>query len=244
MHVAGPAGDATRFARWLLDDCKVPATNIRLHLSPRDLPEDLANHGLTVLAAATDPIKHSLVHFPEDHPEAKMLMLYWIGHGAYIPGNHDQALYLETANQDCLDCLETNTLREFLQKHCWAKNDCLQRLVIIDACANQRRPVATATLELKAYPRNLQAKINLCEMRSASLGQVAHIASFSNALLNWLKGGDQNWLLNKTEDLIGHLEAELRNACAEHDRDQRPVFWQLGDWGGKVRAQRFPLEAA
>jgi hypothetical protein len=124
MNVVGPASDAARFVCWLLDDCHVPATNIRLHLSPIDgLPESLNNCGIDVLSAATDPIKHSLIHFPETKPEAKMLILYWIGHGAYFHGRNDQALYLQTATKQSQDCLETGELRNFLENKFWQATD-------------------------------------------------------------------------------------------------------------------------
>lgn len=66
LDVHGPADDAARFVRWLLDDCEVPAANIRLHLSPLDgfLDGFNAELGVERLAAATDPIKDSLARFP------------------------------------------------------------------------------------------------------------------------------------------------------------------------------------
>ena len=251
MNVVGPAGDDARFVRWLLDDCQVPAANIRLHLSQiGDLPESLNNCGIKVLPAATDPIKHSLVHFPEEHPEAKMLILYWIGHGAYFHGRNDQALYLETATKQSLDCLETGELRNFLENKFWKATACPHRLVFIDACANQRKSDHTAGFDLPIQAKDREHKISeikLCELRSASSGQFAHLENgsgyFSNTLLNWLKDCNANRLLNSLDDLIVCLEKALKTACQEDEHDQRPVLWQLGDWNGKTKAQRFPLEA-
>lgn len=251
MNVVGPAGDAARFVRWLLDDCQVPVANIRLHLSWIDgLPESLNNCGIEVLPAATDPIKQSLVHFPEEHREAKMLILYWIGHGAYFHGRNDQALYLQTATKQSLDCLETGKLREFLETKFWKATACPHRLVFIDACANQRKSDHTAGFDLPVQVKNREhnlAEVKLCELRSASSGQFAHLENgsgyFSNALLNWLKDCKANRLLTRLEDLIVCLETALKTACQKNEHDQRPVLWQLGDWNGKVRAQRSPLEA-
>lgn len=226
--------------RWLREDCEVPADNIQLHLSPLDGFDDQL--AVACLAATTEPIRHSLVQFPEQHPEAKWLILYWIGHGAYVDGHGDQALYLATADKNCLDHLETGMLRDFLQKHSWGQGNCLRRLVFIEACANQRRPVATAALNLKAHPRNLQPKIKLCEMRSASLGQFAHIGKeggrrsgyFSNTLMDWLERGDHNRLISEIQDLNEHIKRELVAISEKAEIDQHPVFLQMGNWEGDV----------
>lgn len=252
MNVVGPADDAARFVRWLLDDCQVPATNIRLHLSHiGDLPASLNDSGLEVLAAATDPIKDSLIQFPEEHPEAKMLILYWIGHGAYFHGRNDQALYLETATKDRLDCLETDELRNFLQNKFWRATTCPYRLVFIDSCANQLKSDHTAGFDLPVQAKNREhniSEIKLCELRSASAGQFAHLKNrsgyFSNALLGWLEGCTTKRLLTGLDDLIACLDSALRKARTDNDFDQRPVSWQLGDWNGKTKAQRFAPDFA
>ena len=244
-EIAGPAGDAVRFVRWLRR-CGVPAGNIALHLSPTDRIVDRCRAELEPLGlqdwreARYSEIRQTLIDFPANK-DADLLLVLWAGHGVYNPQTREQLLLCADARREDVICVSAAELIEFLRNKRWPGRNCKYRALFIDACAEEKlvgEPVQLPQTQMVAGQR--VEGIKLCFLQSAALGQFAHqqdgaesgarTGIFSNLLLDWLERNPQ--LPPAINILNSYIENEFDRIRDERKISQRPIYFAYGDWDG------------
>jgi hypothetical protein len=128
----GPAQDAGRFTRWLLDR-QIPRNNIALFASALDEPSFNQKTGNLAFMAPTH--QNLYQKLTSDLPEKKgdLLFIFWGGHGVITPEGHRRLFYADaTANN--LRNLDLNLLSTFLRSEYYSGFE--RQIWIVDACAN------------------------------------------------------------------------------------------------------------
>jgi hypothetical protein len=238
----GPASDAIRFVRWLLER-SVPAENIRLHLST--LPEndglktevqDIPAHDAT-LAQVKDSFEHWLGE-KGSAGRGDLLLVFWGGHGVLTDAQR-RLVFCEDASELRSGTLDLDTRLEQLRKRPWSA---FQRQAgFVDTCANYfvgkiREKIGLE--ETRYVGGTPDPGVRQWMMYAAASGEVAanfdvrRTGAFSEVVLEELDAAPAGtWPpdLNKVHSRVSDRMRELRESGQLR---QTPVFLKLGDWEG------------
>ncbi|MFC9250013.1 VMAP-C domain-containing protein [Amycolatopsis thailandensis] len=151
----GAARDAARVAAWLIGPGKVPAANVRLHLSglsrtaealTKEIPEGLRT---AVLPATQEKVEATLF---DDLPgcDGDLLWLFWAGHG-FLDDRHQLLLpYADATKEHTRHLNLESALRQW--KSSKVPKGCFERQVVIgDACRVHDGPRSPLTFGRQDY---------------------------------------------------------------------------------------------
>jgi hypothetical protein len=229
----GPALDAGRFARWLLD-CGVPPENITLLVSalPDNQPE-LSALGLPIRPADSTTVRNVLTRELRETP-CDLFVAYWGGHGV-VDGRDTRRLFYADASVADKRNLDLTSLMESLSSGFFPAHR--RQLIVVDACQNlvaelrlvHSLPGETFPVGPPAGGRELDAIL------AASPGEIARnidirkTGAFSEVTLDILRR--EGWPPRPealAQSLRGEFEARWRGGAA----NQTPAhLWHRGPHG-------------
>jgi hypothetical protein len=236
-NLNGPAQDAGRFIRWLLDR-QVPAANITLFSSALDetaLSQKTDN--LPFQAATRQNIQQALT---KDLPQkdGDLLFVFWGGHGIITPENSRRLFYTDATSQNMLN-LDLNQLFTFLRSDYFSGFG--QQVWLVDTCANyiydprQEKALPSETFPAGAPRTGIEQFILL----AARPGEIAKNLNaektglFSKAVLEELAQASTAFWPPDLKLISGHLEQKfvaLREQGAIEQ--QTPLHFWYRDWKG------------
>lgn len=189
----GPAVDASRFARWLLD-CQVPADNITLLASP--LPHNepaVAEVGLPVRPADSVTVRDVLTRQLRTQP-CDLFFAYWGGHGVVAARETRRLFYADADDADKRNLNLTALIESLSSAFFPAHRD---QLLLVDACQNLVSELRLLhSLPGESFPVGPPvAQRELDVILAASPGEVAsnvdsrRTGLFSEVVLDLLRAG-------------------------------------------------------
>ncbi|MGW0659457.1 VMAP-C domain-containing protein [Streptodolium elevatio] len=214
----GAAGDATRFARWLLDG-GVPAANVRVLLAPLDASRAMLDPQVSYTEAWNrDEYMNAFSEPRLNGGKADVLYVFWGGHG--LLGHGDRRLLLSPdASRRDLRCIDANDLREYL-----TRTELMvfkRQVMLVDTCATfleaDRFGSGPALATFPEHPRRVTEQLVLhaaADGRVAASNAAARSGEFSLAVLNWFEGNASpchaDWDA-LCQHVTGHFEALVAN---------------------------------
>jgi hypothetical protein len=241
-QLRGPGLDAIRFARWLLVDRKVPATNIQLFANfapakpkaPKEREKVLAELAAKKLTPQ-EPTQKSLMQVlygaAKRAPfEKGGLIVFWSGHGAASDRTQDRDLFCSDATEEFGHAINVTDLTER-----WRVTPQFSKFqeqwVIVDACAQWLSELSV--LPFSAPPPFPPGRVHVVQqsaMYASPAGRLARTEAsrassvFTNALLDALPKGDWPDLAKVWATLDERLKGDEQSPVVEWRTPSGPKF--------------------
>lgn len=174
-NLSGPANDAARVMRWLLER-GVPEHQMHLLASPLEENEGLLAGFTQVRRSTAERVEVRRV-FRDGlrHIDADWLWVYWAGHGVQAGGNRWSLLYPESRTGDPLGVDADNLVTLLRTAHLPAHGP-RRATVVIDACRSALSPREHAQAQepevIAAYPETHRTR-GIFLMRASRPGEAA-----------------------------------------------------------------------
>ncbi|NER49712.1 MAG: tetratricopeptide repeat protein [Symploca sp. SIO1A3] len=234
FNVKGPARDAFKFARWLLER-GVPAGNISLCLSPLEENSALLEEATPLeVQEATEQRLYDIIVSCLSRKRGDLLFIYWAGHGI-ISSATDRRLICADATTLNLPNLNLNSLLVYLRSSAFGIR---RHICIIDACANYKES-ALQQLTNKTFPQSKPTKdskqfvlLAAREGITAKVSGKGQTGYFSEAVREELaREVDNSWPPD-----MERLTREIKQRFAQSDNPdlvkRLPVFFYYRGWDG------------
>lgn len=224
----GPAGDALKFAEWLVD-CGVPLGNIRLCLSPLQEVE----HSELVVEEATEQRIAALITDWLSDKKGDLLYLFWAGHGL-INSERNRRLLCADATKRNWQNLDLDSLLIYLSSEAFLIR---HHICIVDACANY-------ILESKGRPTNLGGKIFPSGKPRTSSQQFVLLATREGEQAKVSAEGKTGYFSQAVREILQaeangrwppDMEAiakKVKQRFARLDKKQLPTYFYRRSWDG------------
>ncbi|MFE1885133.1 VMAP-C domain-containing protein [Streptomyces diastatochromogenes] len=246
-ELSGPANDAARVMRWLLER-GVPGHQMHLLASPLAENEGLLA-GFTQARRSTADRANVRRVFQEElrHIDVDWLWVYWAGHGVQAGGNRWSLLYPESRTGDPLGLDADNLVSLLRTAHLPAAGPG-RATVVIDACRSALSPrehaQAQAPETIAAYPETHRSR-DIFLMRASRPGEAAKNRAgagvFTSCLMDRLEAASR-----RDAAAVPDLTQVWTEVSAEFDRlrtiagaGQMPTVY-LKDWRDNESHHLYP----
>ncbi|MER7662795.1 caspase family protein [Streptomyces sp. NPDC096193] len=216
--LSGPALDAVRFTRWLVD-MGVPSGQIHLLLAPLDenraqVAEEAFRLGVRAKFRATRDELMGIFIDEIRVANGDFLVVYWGGHGTVH--RQQQLLYGSDAAEHKQLCLDFAGLRRYLAST--EVRGFVHQTFILDACATfAEYSTQTASPALAEFPSGRPRQVEQFALLAASPGQIAEndsarrTGAMSDVVNAWLEGNATNVSLHQMQDLAVHVKERFKD---------------------------------
>ena len=225
--------DALKFACWL-HERGVPASNIKLCLSPLKENQELINCGLSLEDCTLQSIDNIINNFLSKKA-GDLLYIFWAGHGL-ITSERERRLLCADATEQNWQNIDLHTLLLLLSSESFQIRN---HICIIDACANyllenQRRPTNLGGKTFNSSrPRTDSQSFVLLATREGEKARVSaqsQTGYFSQAVLSVLKNKPSEPFVPEMKDVA----QEVKQQVASLNKRQQPTYFYSRSWDGDI----------
>jgi len=225
--------DALKFACWL-HERGVPASNIKLCLSPLKENQELINCGLSVEHCTLESIINIIYNFLSKKT-GDLLYIFWAGHGL-ITSERERRLLCADATEQNWQNIDLHTLLLLLSSESFQIRN---HICIIDACANYLLESEGGSTNLggvifnSGKPRTDSQSFVLFATREGEKAKVSaqsQTGYFSQAVLSVLKNKPSEPFVPDMKDVA----QEVKQQVVSLNKTQQPTYFYSRSWDGEV----------